>query len=109
MRQGQGEVHKLRPLASNCCRLSRGLSHWGFAPNGIVQKVVPTLGNEAVLGFNQLADPVQGAEAILARDSGQLNFKAAPLSLLQGGVGVVGRHPVYLDTELGGRHFWGFN
>ena len=107
VRQGQGEVQNFEAIGEQLLPFYPGIVALGLAPNGIVQKVVPALGNEAVLGFNQLADPVQGAEAILARDSGQLTL-AGPLTLLQGGVGVVGRHPVYLDTELGGRHFWGF-
>ncbi|MBX9937340.1 MAG: EAL domain-containing protein [Burkholderiaceae bacterium] len=107
VRQGQGEVQNFEAIGEQLLPFYPGIIALGLAPNGIVQKVVPTLGNEAVLGFNQLADPVQGAEAILARDSGQLTL-AGPLTLVQGGVGVVGRHPVYLDTELGKRRFWGF-
>lgn len=107
VRQGQGEVQGFEAIGGQLLPFYPGIVAMGLAPNGVVQKVVPAQGNEALLGFDQLNDPAQGAEAALARDSGQLTL-AGPLPLVQGGVGVVGRHPVYLSDERGQRHFWGF-
>lgn len=106
VRQGQGQVDHFESIGQQLLPFYPGIVAMGLAPNGIVQKVVPLRGNEVLLGFNQLTDRIQGAESTLARDSGQLTL-AGPLPLVQGGIGVVGRQPVYLDTESGGRRFWG--
>jgi hypothetical protein len=50
---------------------------------------------------------LRNKEALLARDSRKLTL-AGPFDLIQGGTGVIGRFPVYLDEDHGGRHFWGF-
>ncbi len=108
VRQSQGEVPKFESIGEQLLPFYPGIIALGLAPNGVVQRVVPRKGNEALLGFDQLQDPMQGTEAALARDSGQLTL-AGPLHLVQGGVGLVGRHPVYLANPAGeGRYFWGF-
>ena len=108
VRQSQGEVPKFESIGEQLLPFYPGIIALALAPDGIVQRVVPLQGNEALLGFNQLQNSEQGAEAELARDSGQLTL-AGPLPLVQGGIGLVGRHPVYLaDLVNGGRYFWGF-
>jgi PAS domain S-box-containing protein len=77
-----------------------------LAPNGIVSHVYPPEPNRRALGFNILADPVQRDEAALAVRSRQLIF-AGPLELVQGGLGVVGRGPVFI-RQRGVETFWGF-
>ncbi len=44
---------------------------------------------------------------MLARDTGKLTL-AGPLKLVQGGTGVIGRLPVFLDDSRGRSYFWGF-
>jgi diguanylate cyclase (GGDEF)-like protein/PAS domain S-box-containing protein len=108
VRQSQGEVPKFESIGEQLLSFYPGIIALSLAPDGIVQRVVPLQGNEALLGFNQLQDPKQGAEAEIARDSGQLTL-AGPLPLVQGGIGLVGRHPVYLtDSANEVRYFWGF-
>lgn len=77
-----------------------------LAPGGIVTQVFPPEPNRAALGFNILTDPVQRLEAERAERERRPVF-AGPLRLVQGGIGVVGRHPVYLRRE-GEERFWGF-
>ena len=81
-----------------------GIAAMGLSPDGVVQQVVPRAGNENLLGFDQLNDPRQGAESARARESGLLTL-AGPMELVQGGLGVVGRQPVYLEDDLGRRNF----
>ena len=52
--------------------------------------MAPLEPNRGLLGFNQLEDPTQRAEAARARDTGELTL-AGPLNLVQGGLGVVGQ------------------
>ena len=77
-----------------------------LAPGGTVRYVYPPEPNSRALGFNILADPRQREEAALAIRSRELVF-AGPLELVQGGLGVVGRGPVFIRRE-GHEDFWGF-
>lgn len=78
-----------------------------LAPQGIVRYAYPYKENEAAIGFNILEDPLQRAEALAAIKKRRLIF-AGPLNLIQGGVGVVGRLPVF-EQRNGKELFWGFS
>ncbi|PJI98078.1 PAS domain S-box-containing protein/diguanylate cyclase (GGDEF)-like protein [Acidovorax sp. 69] len=107
VRQGQGHVTQFEEVGTQMLPFYPGIAAMGLSPGGVVQQVVPRLGNESLIGFDQLKDPRQGAESIRARDTGLLTL-AGPVELVQGGLGVVGRQPVYLDDSQGKRSFWGF-
>jgi PAS domain S-box-containing protein len=70
---------------------------------GEIIQVYPLEGNEPVLGYDILEDPTRSQEAIKARDNKDIFF-AGPFELKQGGVGIVGRLPIFKDNE-----FWGFS
>ena len=78
-----------------------------IAPKGIIQQVVPLIGNEKALGLNLFEVSNQKKEAHLAKESGKLTL-AGPLELAQGGIGLVGRLPISLNTKLSKDMFWGF-
>jgi len=105
--QSGGEVTNFDVAASHLLTNNPGLLALSLSPGGVVQFVVPRLGNEKLIGFDQLNDPAQKREAIFARDTGRLTL-AGPLQLAQGGVGVVSRLPVFLPNGNGVRTFWGF-
>ena len=107
VRQGRGTVTQFEDIGTQLLPFYPGIAAMGLAPQGVVKQVVPRQGNENVIGFDQLNDPRQGPEAARARESGRLTL-AGPLELVQGGLGVVGRQPVYLDNAQGQRTFWGF-
>jgi len=77
-----------------------------LAPDGIVSKVYPLHGNEAVLGWNYFDEGAGNVEAMAARDSGSLVL-GGPFNVVQGGQALVGRLPVYIDTPNEKHHFWG--
>ncbi|MBV5278723.1 MAG: PAS domain-containing protein, partial [Campylobacteraceae bacterium] len=77
-----------------------------LAPEGIIRQVAPLLGNEKALGLNLFEDKMQKKESFLARDTGKLTL-AGPLTLVQGGVALVGRLPIFIDKE-NKDNFWGF-
>ena len=108
VRQGGGEVLDFDGVATEMLPFYPGIAALGLAPNGIICCVSPLAGNEKSLGFNQLTDIAQNREARLARDTGKLTL-AGPLQLAQGGLGVVGRLPIYLTAADGERRFWGFS
>ena len=107
VRIGQGATARFEDAARELLPYFDSVSHISLSPDGVITKVYPLEGNEVSLGFNQLADTLQNKEAIRARDSGQLTL-AGPVQLVQGGVGVVARLPVYLSTP-DGKQFWGFS
>ena len=107
VRQARGEIADFEGVAGEMLPLYPGVAALGLAPNGIVRRVAPLAGNERSVGFNQLADPVQGREAFIAKQSGKLTL-SGPLMLVQGGLGAIGRLPIYLDDANGQPQFWGF-
>ena len=77
-----------------------------FAPDGIVEVVYPVESNEKVLGLNMYEDGLGNWEARAAIAEKEL-YMAGPFELLQGGTGIAGRLPVFLEKEDGELHFWG--
>lgn len=77
-----------------------------FAPGGIVEAVYPLAGNESAIGLNMNEEGAGNLEAQAAMEKGEL-YIAGPFELIQGGMGIAGRLPVYLENEDGQRSFWG--
>ncbi len=107
VRQGKGRIDNFDGLAGEMLGVYGGITALQLAPGGTVTQVVPLEGNEAVIGFSPLLDPRQGAEARRVIEERQLGL-TGPFELRQGGVGVVGRHPIFLPDPLGNEQFWGF-
>ncbi|NMG27563.1 bifunctional diguanylate cyclase/phosphodiesterase [Aromatoleum evansii] len=107
VRQGGGSIPNFDTLAEQMLPFYQGASALALAPGGVVRQIVPLAENSGVIGHDLLADPARNREAFLARDTGKLTL-AGPFPLRQGGVGAVGRLPVYLPDESGRQAFWGF-
>ncbi len=106
VRLGQGSVPGFDAIAAEMLPFYPGVSELALAPGGVISHVAPVAGNERALGLDLLRHPAQRAESALARDSGKLTL-AGPVDLVQGGVGLVGRMPVFLSDPQGRREFWG--
>jgi PAS domain S-box-containing protein len=80
----------------------------GAAPDMVLSMIHPLADNARAIGLNYLTHPSQRAQAVQARDSGKMVL-AGPLTLAQGGQGLVGRLPVYTDSDTAGeaKRFWG--
>lgn len=74
-----------------------------LVPNGVIKYIYPLKGNEAALNLNILGTPDIKKEAIKSIETQKVYF-AGPLKLRQGGVGIVGRLPMYHNNR-----FWGFS
>ncbi len=68
---------------------------------GVIIDVFPLEGNEAALGLDILKLPRASMEARKAIERGSLFF-AGPQELIQGGVAIIGRLPMYQDTRFVG-------
>jgi len=108
VRTNQGEVPRFEQTVTDMLPFYPGVTALSLSPNGVVRDVAPLESNRNLVGFDVFADPQQREEALRTRDSGQLTL-AGPVELVQGGVGAVGRLPIFLpDPESGEDRFWGF-
>lgn len=69
---------------------------------GTIKYSFPFRDNEAIIGYDILADPLKTAEALKAIETQNLFF-SGPFKLKQGGMGIVGRLPIFKNDK-----FWGF-
>ncbi|MES2829291.1 MAG: ATP-binding protein [Bacteroidota bacterium] len=75
-----------------------------LVPNGIIKYVYPFKPNQQALGYNIFnGSPPNVARAYTAIASRKMYF-IGPDKLWQGGTGIVGRLPIYLNNK-----FWGFS
>jgi len=64
----------------------------------------PPAGNEAAIGMNYMANPAQ-RDAVLRAIRTRMTVVAGPLELVQGGIGLVSRSPIFVGS--GGGRYWG--
>lgn len=93
-------------LAGNIIDALGGITNLQLAPGGVVTKIYPLAGHEAALGFDIINHPERRAAALAAIEGRRLSL-AGPFELVQGGIGIIGRHPVFVQ-ENGEEVFWGF-
>lgn len=77
------------------------------APKGVIRYSYPLIGHQEAIGHDLLVDPTRNREAHLAVTTRKLTL-AGPFQLIQGGLGVVARFPVYHNNADGWPKFWGF-
>ena len=107
VQQGGGRIDDFDAIAAQLIPCYPGVASLQIVPNGVVQQVYPLKGNEKAIGHNLLTDPARTKEAFLAKDTGKLTL-AGPFNLIQGGVGAVGRLPIFMKGATGDKVFWGF-
>ena len=73
-----------------------------LVPNGIIKYIYPMKGNEEAMDLNILSTSDIKKEAQKSIETQKIFF-AGPLQLRQGGIGIVGRLPIYHKNT-----FWGF-
>src|SRR5512138_277306 len=95
-------------LATDLLRFHPGAASLQYAPGGVVQHIVPLAGNERAIGHDLLADPKRNRKAREAIETRQLTLDG-PFKLVQGGVGLVGRLPIFRVDRTVGEDFWGFS
>jgi signal transduction histidine kinase len=82
------------------------LRNIGAAPDMVIRVMYPLVGNESAIGFDYRTSPVQWAAAERARETRELVL-AGPLELVQGGVGLIARFPVFMEGADRQARFWG--
>ena len=79
-----------------------------YMPDAIVTFSYPVKGNEGVIGKNFLKIPERLKDVQLAIDTKSIAL-SGPYHLIQGGLGVVARNPIFLTKATGEEYFWGFS
>ena len=103
----RGSIGNFDALAAEIIKNYKGVSSLQLAPKGVVTQVYPLAGNEVAIGHDLLNDPQRRTQALSAIESRKLTL-AGPLTLVQGGMAVIGRLPVFVPDEAGSERFWGF-
>lgn len=101
-----GFIRNFEEIAEEILPSYPGVIELAIAPRGIIQQVAPLYGNEKALGLNLFEAKTQNKESFLAKNSGKLTL-AGPLELVQGGIGLVGRLPIF-ENSATKEGFWGF-
>jgi signal transduction histidine kinase len=107
LRHGNGQLDGFDTIADDIISNYGGIGNLQLAPNGVVRRIYPLAGNEKAIGHDLLNDPRRRTEALATIESKKLTL-AGPFELIQGGVAVIGRLPVFLPDEAGNETFWGF-
>ena len=109
VRQGGGSITNFKRIAQGLLPFYDGLASLQLAPDAIVRQIVPLKGSEKAIGHNLLADEKRATEARMAIETRKMTL-AGPFMLVQGGYGIVGRLPVFLDDPkaVDQQRFWGF-
>jgi PAS domain S-box-containing protein len=98
-----GQVKDFDSIAAQILEAGTDIDAIQLVPGGVIRYVYPLKGNEKVVGYDVLNDSTRNKEAYKAIEKKQMFF-AGPFELRQGGMGVVGRLPVYRKNK-----FWGFS
>lgn len=103
--QSGGSIPAFEAAARSLLPRYSGVSALQIAPGGVIAASVPLKGNEKAIGHDLLADPKRNREAFAAVQMKRLTL-AGPFELMQGGVAVIGRLPLFLPGPP--ERFWGF-
>ncbi len=104
---GKEIIDNFDALAEGFYGQSSVISCVQMAPRGVVTYMHPYEGNEGAYGHDLFADPERVEEATIARKTGNIII-SGPLTLKQGGRGLISRIPIYSDVSDEPDHFWGF-
>ncbi|ERM80667.1 hypothetical protein P872_12440 [Rhodonellum psychrophilum GCM71 = DSM 17998] len=89
-------------IAKDILTQTEGIDALQLVEGGVIKYVYPLNGNEPVIGYDILEQKKLIKEALIAKEIKTLYF-AGPFELKQGGIGIVGRQPIFKSGE-----FWGF-
>ncbi len=102
-----GELGEFDDLASSLLAYYKGISALQLAPAGVIRHIHPLAGHEKALGHDLFKDDARSLEARQAVKTRRM-VMAGPFELIQGGPAVIGRYPVFFDTDAQEDFFWGF-
>ncbi|MGD8398682.1 MAG: PAS domain S-box protein [Anaerolineae bacterium] len=94
---------RFAPFAAGLYAGAQGIRYLAVAPAGVVRYVYPERGNEALLAHDMLQDPRPQVRADTLRAIESRHAVATgPVELIDGGLGLIARQPVYQEGTLWG-------
>ncbi|WP_133251373.1 EAL domain-containing protein [Pokkaliibacter plantistimulans] len=104
-----GDVEKFDELAAGIFSYMDEISSLQLAPDGVIRFIYPLKGNEPAIGLSiaQLENKIFGyspSQNVIQSESAKM---IGPLPLVQGGVAMIARNPVFIKDDNGITHFWG--
>lgn len=94
---------EFKAMATTLVNQSSALLNMAIAPDFVIKWVYPLKGNEKILGLDYRKVPDQWEQAEKVKLTGKM-VVAGPIKLIQGGMGLVARVPVFLSKD---GSFWG--
>jgi signal transduction histidine kinase/sensor domain CHASE-containing protein len=106
--QGGMSQSQFNSMARELTSHSNIINNFAFAPDNIVRFIYPLKGNESALGLNYRKNAAQ-LGTILRAMAEQRTVVAGPVKLVQGGIGIIGRTPIYISVGKTGKaqKYWG--
>lgn len=98
-----GQPKNFEKVAEKLVRTYDNIDAVQLVPNGIIKYTYPLKGNEAATNLDILHHPLHRKAALKAISTKAIYF-SGPVELKQGGLGVVGRLPIFKKGK-----FWGFS
>ena len=108
LQNGQLSENTFNDIARLVYEDDHGIRGIQSMPGAVVTYSYPLKGNEAVMGKNFFEIPERRKDVLLAIDTKSIAL-SGPYNLLQGGLGVVARNPIFLTDAAGKEYFWGFS
>jgi signal transduction histidine kinase/sensor domain CHASE-containing protein len=107
---GNMDGERFQAMASELMRRNQLIKNIALAPDNVIRFIYPLEGNEKALGLNYLKTPGQ-RDSVLRAMNEQRMVVAGPVDLVQGGIGIIGRTPIFVSTpdESGVRKYWGIS
>ncbi len=100
-RQGEIEAYEIYAILATLFERGTHFRNIGIAPDNVIRWVFPIEGNEQALGFDYRSNPQQwpAVEQVMLSRQGRLT---GPLTLIQGGQGLIYRSPIVIRNQ-----YWG--
>ena len=105
--QNNGQTDQFDNFAEKLIESIGGIENLQLAPDGIISNIYPMAGNETAIGLDILNSEIFKQEAMGAIND-QKMFVIGPINLVQGGVAVISRAPIFLNKGSQKELFWGF-
>lgn len=99
----QGKPKDFEKVSKSLIQSNQSIFSAQLVPNGVIKYVYPLEPNKEALNLNLLTDPYLRNEALHSIAKRKMYY-AGPLNLKQGGLGIVGRFPIFFKNK-----FWGFS
>lgn len=100
----EGTPENFEKVAAQLIKTNPDLQAVQLVPNGVIKYIYPLKGNEPALNLNLFKSPPQTVFEVNKAIQMRKMYFQGPVKLTQGGTGIIGRLPLYIDNK-----FWGFS